>query len=188
VSKRKKRPLRYRGVSVGSAYAAPGGRASSAEFAPWSRRAVAYLVDAIAVVAITAGLYFALRDKSYFVRGGSIHDQPARTLILALAATLYYAPLMRATDGRTPGMLLLGIRVVRASGKPMTLALAFWRQVVVMILLWNSIDYVPVVGSAGATVLICVDALCPLWDKEKRALHDMLAGTRVKWAAAVSQG
>jgi uncharacterized RDD family membrane protein YckC len=188
VSKRKKRPLRYRGMSVGAAYAPAHGRRADGDFAPWSRRVIAYLVDVVIVVAITAALYFLLRDKSYFGHLRSDHDHLARTLIVVLAATLYYAPLMRFTNGRTLGMLVLGIRVVRANGEPMTLALAFWRQVVVMIAAFDAIDYIPVVGVVAGTILVFLDALYPLWDKEKRALHDMLAGTRVRWAGLASAG
>ncbi len=93
---------------------------------------------------------------------------------------------MYLTNGRTLGKLGLRIRVVRTDGQAMTVTRAIWRQVVVLLLIPDLLDWLgrsPILGAAVA-VLVFADALWPLWDKENRALHDMAAGTRVRFAAA----
>jgi uncharacterized RDD family membrane protein YckC len=97
------------------------------------------------------------------------------TMILLTA--LVYAPLtMRRSGGRngqTLGKQLLRIRVVRMNGDPQTFASAAVREVVVKLLLFG------VVGGTLTLVPTILDVLWPLWDRENRALHDMVVDTRV---------
>ena len=104
----------------------------------------------------------------------------AFTLALALA---YYPPLMVATNGQTLGTRLLGIRVARTDGEPMSWRRAAWREVVVKLALFDALVLVPGVGRTVSSVAGLADVLWPLGDAENRALHDMLAGTRVRMAA-----
>jgi uncharacterized RDD family membrane protein YckC len=100
-------------------------------------------------------------------------------LMLAFSAfavvALLYAPFMMArTDGQTLGKRAMRIRVVRVSGEPMTFGWAMLREVAVKWLLFG------VVGSSTTFGLAWLaDVLWPLWDDENRALHDLIAGTRV---------
>ena len=77
------------------------------------------------------------------------------------------------TDGRTVGKLATGIRVVRESGQSFDAGAAILREFVlkgVAVWLANSVTG----GLAGL-----INVLWPLWDNENRAIHDMIASTRV---------
>lgn len=177
-TKRKRRPLRYRGFDVGSGQPAVGG------FAPWSHRVLASLLDSAVVVALAEGLFFLLRDRSYLGHVSSGHEWLLRLGVIAFSSALYFGPLMRFTDGQTLGKRLVRIRVVRTDEQCMTVTRALWRQVALLIVAIDLIGYIPVAGGAIGFVVFLIDVLNPLRDREKRALHDMLAGTRVKVASA----
>jgi uncharacterized RDD family membrane protein YckC len=177
-TKRKKRPLRYRGLDVRSA------EPSSGDFAPWSRRVLASLVDSTVVIALAEGLFFLIRDRSYLGHVRSGHEWFLRLLFITVCSAIYFAPLMRFTNGQTLGKRLVRIRVVRTDGRRMTATRALWRQVALLIVAIDLIDYIPVAGGALGFGVFLIDVLNPLRDREKRALHDMLAGTRVKMASA----
>jgi uncharacterized RDD family membrane protein YckC len=106
-------------------------------------------------------------------------DVAARLIASVVFGLVYYAPLMTLTNGQTLGKMAARIRVVRTDGQAMTLRRAMWREAIVKIGLFDAIGLVPVVGGASTLVAGAVDSLWPLWDRENRALHDMLAGTRV---------
>jgi uncharacterized RDD family membrane protein YckC len=92
---------------------------------------------------------------------------------IAIVALLY-APLMMArTNGKTLGRMATGIRVVRASGQPITFAFAFIREVAVKALLFG------IASSLTFGLASLADVLWPLWDDENRALHDFVVDTRV---------
>jgi uncharacterized RDD family membrane protein YckC len=180
----KRRPLRYRGFDVGER----GRRADPAlALAPWGRRAVAYTVDSLLLIAAAEGTYFALEGESYF---GAHQSGRARLLWFAMIvalATLYYALVMRASDGQTLGKWLLHIRVVRTDGRAMSAPRAIWRQVVLLVLPSFPTAGLPTAGRI-VSALFVIDYLWPLWDRENRAIHDMLAGTRVRMARAAGDG
>ena len=142
------------------------------------RRAVAWLVDSLVLLALwpLAGLALGLD------LGELVEDSPgllqSETELLALAASaiaafLYLPLIMRITDGATLGKLAARIRVVRTDGKPMSFTRAAWREVGVKTVLFGAIPLPFIIPAFLA------DYLWPLWDPENRAIHDMLAGTRV---------
>ncbi len=96
---------------------------------------------------------------------------------VVLATALIYGPLtMRRAgtrNGQTWGKQLFGIRVARVSGEPTTFASAALREAAIKLLLFG------VVGGMLASIPTLLDVLWPLWDDQNRALHDMLADTRV---------
>jgi uncharacterized RDD family membrane protein YckC len=145
---------------------------------PWWRRAIAIVVDGAIISTGGRGLavVFGTSLDEQFHRGGSPLLPTAAPLLVVvftfLITALYLPPMMAATDGRTLGKLLLRIRVVRADARRMTVGRAALREVVVKNLL---IAHLPLLYF----VLIPMDALWPLWDRENRAIHDFLAGTRV---------
>ena len=95
-------------------------------------------------------------------------------LLCITVASLLYAPLeMSMTNGQTLGRKALGIRVVRANGKPMTFGFAMVREVAVKWLLFGV-----VAGGPTGGIAILIDYLWPLWDEENRALHDYVVDTR----------
>jgi uncharacterized RDD family membrane protein YckC len=96
---------------------------------------------------------------------------------LLFAAVILYAPLLMRRpgerNGQTWGKQLLGIRVVRTNGVPMDFAHSAIREALVK---WLGL------GIASAIIPLIpylLDALWPLWDDERRAIHDMVVGTRV---------
>lgn len=174
---RKHRPLRYRGVDLVK------DSDPALNLSPWWRRAVAYPLDSAILVGAAAVVFLALEGHSYFAGHIGRHGWLIRLLILTIVGVLYYAPLMRLTDGQTIGKRLLRIRVVRTDGKPMTATRAIWRQVVLLILLSNVGRFVGGGIDTLSFFVYVIDDLWPIWDHENRALHDMLAGTRVRFVA-----
>jgi uncharacterized RDD family membrane protein YckC len=108
----------------------------------------------VGVVSIIVGLLFA-------------------TLCVSIIALLYAPAMMARTDGQTLGRMVLGIRVVRAKGEPMTFSFAMLREVAVKTLLFG------IAGSLTFGLAQLADYLWPLWDEENRALHDFIVNTRV---------
>lgn len=98
-------------------------------------------------------------------------------LLLGLTATLTYYPLLMMREGpangQTLGKQITGIRVVQVSGEPFTYGAGALREFAVKYLLFGT------VGGFFLAIPTLLDYLWPLWDDENRALHDMLASTRV---------
>ena len=147
----------------------------------WWRRVGAAVVDAIVIglgalvllVAITAPF-----SVGFFASDSAGATSLVIGLLLAVAcvsvAALLYAPaMMTRTNGLTLGRIATGIRVVRASGEPMSFGIAVIREVVLKAFAF------PLFGSMTGGILNLLDVLWPLWDAEKRALHDIVVDTRV---------
>ena len=102
---------------------------------------------------------------------------PAVGVLIWLTATLTYYPLLMmrqgAGNGQTFGKQIVGIRVVQESGDPYTYGPAALREFVIKYLLFG------VVGGFFLAIPTLLDYLWPLWDEQNRALHDMLASSRV---------
>lgn len=83
---------------------------------------------------------------------------------------------MKMTNGQTVGKMLTGCRVIRSSGEPIGFWWAVLREVaikgVAIGLFGNGI-------TGGFPFVTLLDGLWPLWDEQSRALHDMVADTRV---------
>ncbi len=89
-------------------------------------------------------------------------------LVSAVVGALYFPSLMLAWDGRTLGKRALGIRVVRADGRPLDAGTVLLRQVVLQYLF---LALVPLIG--------LINYLMPLADDYNRAGHDRVARTLV---------
>jgi uncharacterized RDD family membrane protein YckC len=153
-----------------------------APFAGWWSRVGAALVDAILInipaalvsIAVFGGVAGMGDDEAGFI--AAIVGILLYLFLLALVAILYAPLLMRrpgARNGQTWGKQLYGIRVVRENGVPMDFTWSAVREPLVKGL-----------GLGFASTIIplipyVIDALWPLWDDEKRAVHDMVVGTRV---------
>lgn len=91
--------------------------------------------------------------------------------------SLLYAPFFMQRDGERNGQTLgkqwVGIRVVRVDGQPFGWGGALLRELAIKQLLFG------VVGGFFLSIPTLLDWLWPLWDDENRALHDMVASTRV---------
>jgi uncharacterized RDD family membrane protein YckC len=94
-----------------------------------------------------------------------------------LVVAFAYAPALMARDGahngQTWGKQMLGIRVIRDGGEPMSFGYAALREIVVkgfaVGIASTIIPFIPWV----------LDFFWPLWDDENRALHDMVVSTHV---------
>jgi uncharacterized RDD family membrane protein YckC len=125
-------------------------------------RTIAYALDALIVVLlVTAGA--AIADLVTSVMGTWIHDLArvaASVFFLLLPAMLAaYCALFWALAGRTPGMALLGLRVVAVRAPGLSWTAAAIRAVV--------LAYFPL---GAAWVLV---------DRRRQAVHDKLARTAV---------
>lgn len=145
-------------------------------FSPWWRRVVAELIDLVIVYVISNLLLLIIGESP-----GQAAPE-ARYITLDLAAIVYYPMLVWRTGGQTIGKILLRIRVVREDGSRMGLAHAAWREAMVKFILLRLLFAIPILGSTVGGFVVLADALWPLWDRENRALHDMLVRTRVVYA------
>ena len=168
----------------------------------WWPRAGAYIIDAlitfaftlpfiIAAIVIIAGVDFSsVKVVDNQIKGISTEEQAAvgGALLLvffgALLVAFTYQPITMAREGeqngRTWGMQLLGIRVVRESGAAMTYGPALVRQFLVMGVLYGVISGIGnLVTVVGGTIAIVLAYLWPLWDSENRAAQDFICSTHV---------
>jgi uncharacterized RDD family membrane protein YckC len=140
----------------------------------WPRRAAAALVD-IAVILATGAAVGLISNGNVgihlSVSHNGHHDDyswSAQWLGGAALVVLFYPWLWVGLDrGRTIGKRLLGIRVIVRGGRQVRLGRAFLREILCKGFL--AMFVVPLVASA----------LWPLWDPKNRALHDLMADTRV---------
>jgi uncharacterized RDD family membrane protein YckC len=166
--------------------APPGALVGRQVLAGWWSRVGALVIDGIIVsigavvllIAITAPFslgFFADEDVGVV---SVIVGLLFATLCVSIIALLYAPAMMARTNGQTLGRMVVGIRVVRAKGQPMTFGFAMLREVVVKALLFG------IAGSITFGLANLADALWPLWDEENRALHDFVVDTRVIKAQA----
>ena len=84
-------------------------------------------------------------------------------LAASLLAGMTYFTWFHGIEGRTPGKMLLGLRVIQASGDPMTPGVAFLR--------W--------VGYLISGLVFCLGFLWIAFDGRKQGWHDKIAATVV---------
>ena len=125
-------------------------------------RTVAYALDALIVAALFTG-GAAVAGMIASVIGAQAHDlarAAASAYLVVLPAMLaVYCTVFWALAGRTPGMAVLGLRVVSTHGEPLSWLSALVRGVV--------LAYFP------------IGALWALIDRRHQAVHDKLARTVV---------
>jgi len=130
-------------------------------------RFVAYLIDALIVgfasVAVQAVLIPTMRANASLTpqAGGLALVGIAYIVGVALAAT--YEGLFVYKLGATPGKMVLGLRVVRPDGGPVSLGRAIGRYFAKML----------------SAIILLIGFIMAGFDREKRALHDILVDTRV---------
>jgi uncharacterized RDD family membrane protein YckC len=125
-------------------------------------RCVAYLIDALLVGAVAIGAMIAVVLVSAAVggQGRTVADRAVPIVLALLPAVLAgYNFFFWGIAGRTPGMALLGLRVVAVGGAPASWPASFVRAVVLAFLpigaLWSAVD------------------------RRGQGVHDKLARTRV---------
>ena len=87
----------------------------------------------------------------------------ALAVVLSLAAAAYYEAWFLVNKGATPGKMIVGLKVIRARGGPMTWSLAVGRYFAHML----------------SAFTLYIGYMMAGWDEEKRALHDRVCDTRV---------
>jgi uncharacterized RDD family membrane protein YckC len=131
-------------------------------------RFAAYAID----VVLISGVYLlGLAGASFaatIITGHSVtwNDNSPLAIAVYVAWAFAYFAYSWAADGRTPGMALLGLRVVRSSG-----ARLGGRRAVVRTLAFP-LSFL-VCGLGFALILV---------QRDRRALHDLIAGTVVVYA------
>lgn len=133
---------------------------SGLNYANYEQRVGAYIVDAILYV-IGGSLCFA------FLGGNS---NPMLGLIAILLFMFLYFVRPTALSGQTVGKRLCKIKVVDGDGNPPGWQRALMRYYLGVVL---------VEAVFGVWLLGLVGYLWPLWDKDKQAWHDKIAGTYV---------
>ncbi len=154
------------------------------ELAGWWSRVGAYLLDGLFMVVLAIPFFLLasaigldVGDSTSGDGGASFSAQNGQVvglfLIFLLVVFLYAPTTMVWLKGSTPGKLILGIRVVRANGNPITFGYALLREWVIKGIVLGIVNGITI----GLASLL--NYLWPLWDSENRALHDMAAGSRV---------
>jgi uncharacterized RDD family membrane protein YckC len=145
------------------------------QLSDWWTRVGAFVLDQLVI----AGVAVAAALAAAAITGGP--DRRTTEIVLyavAIPLGLLYAPVLMARagarNGQTLGKQLVGIRVVRTDGEPVTFWTGVLRTVVGQQLLIAITFYAYAV----------VDYLWPLRDPQRQALHDKLAKTRVHREAA----
>jgi len=80
-----------------------------------------------------------------------------------LALTIGYFTYFHGATGRTPGKMILGLKVIGEDGTPLTFGVAFLRSV----------------GYLISSVVLNLGFLWVAFDKKKQGWHDKIAGTVV---------
>lgn len=143
--------------------AASGVPATALPYASLGRRFVAILLDSFIIGIPITMVMFAVGFREIFVED----RMPPWFNFLGLIQIpifLVYEALMTRRDGQTIGKKVMQIRVVGASGQPVTNGQAWGR------------------GAIRAVLLSCLafaNYLPAFFTREKTALHDMAASTRV---------
>lgn len=134
-------------------------------------RVVALLVDVVVCVLVLASLRFVAERI-----GGRPMEEAAVVQLMAMAFAwlfaLLYTTLLHARGGQTLGKLAVGIRVVGTDGEPLAVGAALLRY------LASFVSLLPLgLGFVMAGLR-----------RDKRALHDLIAGSRVERLRAPRRG
>jgi uncharacterized RDD family membrane protein YckC len=144
----------------------PGPGAISITYAPVGRRALAGLIDAVAFIVLW-WLAAILLTIAFAVAGAFDVTNPTPAMYDALTAPFFALGLVLnvlyfvgfwSLVGRTPGMMVTGLRVVTEDQRKISLPAALLR-------------YIAVLPSA----LLVVGLLWPIWDSRKQGWHDKAA-------------
>jgi uncharacterized RDD family membrane protein YckC len=144
--------------------------------AGWGTRLAATLLDWLILLVPVIVLIAIITGVAVGSDTGGIVTAIVGFLVYLVVAFIY-APVLMSRDGprngQTWGKQILGIRVVRDGGEPMSFWYAALREI----------------GVKGAAVSIAssiiplvpwlLNYLWPLWDDQNRALHDMIVSTHV---------
>ena len=151
--------------------------------AGWWQRVGAAALDALILLVplgiIGAGLSEVIDPGSLeeaLEEGESVSFNIALVIAEVVTYLVYKGMLMSRRgerNGQSWGMQVVGIRVVREDGNPVTWGTVALRETIVKALLFR------IAAVLTLFVATLLNYLWPLWDDQSRALHDMIARTRV---------
>ncbi|HJD01991.1 MAG TPA: RDD family protein [Candidatus Mediterraneibacter excrementavium] len=151
-------------------------RADTRVFAGFWVRLAAYIADGavagllVLLCRITMSGVFYLIDMTPF-SGNVLFTYTWKDIILYLAGAAYYV-LCTWIAGTTPGKRLFRLRVVSADGAKLSFIDVLYRETV---------------GKFLSGLVICLGFIIAGFDREKRALHDILCDTRVIYDEGVKR-
>jgi uncharacterized RDD family membrane protein YckC len=126
-------------------------------------RAVALVIDLVIIALVQSSL--ALMGRR--LTGSEVEDLwpvPTAVVLFTLVFTAAYTTVLHGLDGQTLGKLIVGVRVVGDDGAPPGVGTAFLRY----------LGYYASLATFGLGFIMAG------LRRDKRALHDLLAGTRVE--------
>jgi uncharacterized RDD family membrane protein YckC len=126
-------------------------------------RLVAAVIDALVIAFVQASLNLVASIVYGLDAGESWGVMPVASFF-AVVFSAAYTTLLHATTGQTIGKLLVGVRVVALDGMPPEVGAAFLR--------W--------LGYVASWATLGLGYLMAGLRTDKRALHDLIAGTRVE--------
>lgn len=142
---------------------------SDMRFAGFWIRVGAYMIDQLIlmIVGIPFSIYFGFRMQEAMAGGqfdwGSYLANYGLLSGSSMALSLLYHVLFVGRYGATPGKLMVRIKIVTADGQ--------------------KVSYLRALGRFGGLIVssftCMLGCLLPIWDKERRALHDYMCHTRV---------
>jgi uncharacterized RDD family membrane protein YckC len=162
---------------------------SGLALAGWGARAGAWALDLLVVI----GVWIVLLIPGIVIVAATNADVVAAILLIgggltALVIGVLYAPFFMQRTGEHNGQSLgkqwVGIRVVRVSGEPFGWGWGLLREFVLKGIALSVASSIAsgvtffLLGVGGIAPYLA-DYLWPLWDDENRAVHDMIAETRV---------
>ena len=135
------------------------------DYAGFGQRVLAYIIDGL-LVSMSYGIVSAIPSLLYSLDPGL--DEVAAVFLclgqlILFPLFFWYYVFFPARSGQTLGKRIMGIKIVSADGDSPGVG----RCLVRLIGYWIS------------GLILYIGFLMPLWDEENRALHDMIAGTRV---------
>jgi uncharacterized RDD family membrane protein YckC len=140
---------------------------SSPEYVGFLLRAAAYVIDFLFPAAIWFCLIFVFAITLYIEIGedaaDKVLDSRSFDVICSIIFLFYYIYFMSGPWQATPGKRILGMYVIRTNGKRISAWFAFGRN----------FAYVLDMITFGAGFLMII------WTDQKKALHDIVCGTRV---------
>jgi len=130
-------------------------------------RVVAAFIDALIVgfasVAVQAILLPGLRSNAALVGSATAIAAVGLAYLAGVAIAATYEALFVNKLGATPGKMVVGLRVVRPDGGPISLGRAFGRYFAKIL----------------SSLILLIGYIMVAFDREKRGLHDILVDTRV---------
>jgi uncharacterized RDD family membrane protein YckC len=131
-------------------------------------RVTAFAIDAAVSVALYLLFLFLVQIGWEYITNHTITwgDHRIITIVGFVVWAIIYFALPWSTSGRTLGMAIVGLRVVRADGSPVNFGHAVVRIVTLPLSL----------------LFLGIGILVMLVQPERRALHDLIAGTAVVYS------